>query len=87
MSIDSIVFENGIFYCREFGNLTAEDAQLWAEKAAEFAKEYAPKPIVALVDAREPGEALVAVDVEGRDEEKVRSVGPLSFRAEHGHVA
>jgi hypothetical protein len=53
MSIDSIVFENGIFYCREFGNLTAEDAQLWADKAAEFAKEYAPKPIVALIDARE----------------------------------
>jgi hypothetical protein len=53
MPIDSIVFENGIFYCREFGNLTADDAQLWAEKAAEFAQAYAPKPVVALIDGRD----------------------------------
>lgn len=51
MPIDSIVFENGIFYCREFGNLTKEDALLWAEKAFEFARLSAPQPIVALIDA------------------------------------
>jgi hypothetical protein len=51
MPIDSIVFENGVYRCREFGNLSAEDAQLWATKAAEFAKAAAPKPIVALIDA------------------------------------
>jgi hypothetical protein len=53
MPIDSIVFENGIFYCREYDNLTAEDARLWSEKAEEFARAYAPMPIVALVDARD----------------------------------
>jgi hypothetical protein len=51
MPIDSIIFENGIYYCRQYGNLSAEDAQLWADKAAEFAQAAAPKPIVALIDA------------------------------------
>jgi hypothetical protein len=51
MPIDSIVFENGIYYCREFGNLSKEDAQLWAEKAFEYARLSAPQPIVALIDA------------------------------------
>lgn len=53
MPIDNIVFENGIFYCREFGNLSVEDAKLWADKAFEFAQSAVPQPIVALIDARE----------------------------------
>jgi hypothetical protein len=53
MPLDSIIFENGIFYCREYGNITVGDAQEWADKAAEFALAYAPKPIVVLVDALE----------------------------------
>jgi hypothetical protein len=79
MSIDSIVFENGIFYCREFGNLTAEDAQLWADKAAEFAKEYAPKPIVALYESMEARHILAqASGIEGLELAAVVTSNPLT---------
>lgn len=50
MPIDDIRFEDGIFYCKESGRVDKDDAQLWAEKAQQFASQTSV-PIVALVDA------------------------------------
>lgn len=50
MPITDIDFSNGIYYAKETGYITREDAELWAKYARKFAAE-SPTPIVALVDA------------------------------------
>ncbi len=52
MPITDMEFKDGIFFCREIGQIEREDAELWAEKVREHA-EASPHPIVALVDATE----------------------------------
>jgi hypothetical protein len=48
--ITNIQFVDGIYFCRQVGEITPEDASLWAD----YADHYAQKslfPIVALIDA------------------------------------
>lgn len=50
MPIEDFRFEDGIYYTREFGNLTVEDARLWTEFARRYAQ-ASEMPIVAVVNA------------------------------------
>lgn len=52
MPITDVAFQDGIFFCREVGQIEREDAAFWAEKVREYAA-ASPHPIVALVDATE----------------------------------
>ena len=52
MPIINIHFEEGVFYCKEVGEITPDDATRWANYAERFAEE-SPYPIVALIDATE----------------------------------
>ena len=52
MPIINIHFEEGVFYCKEVGEITPDDAVRWAHHAERFAEE-SPYPIVALIDATE----------------------------------
>lgn len=52
MPIQDMSFHDGIFFCREVGQIDRADAELWAEKVREYAA-ASPHPIVALVDATE----------------------------------
>lgn len=50
MPIVDYTYENGIFYAREMGQITEDDAKEWAAQAEKYAQNG---PIVALVDASE----------------------------------
>ena len=50
MPISDFTFRSQIFFARESGVISAEDARRWAEKLAECAR-WSHTPIVALVDA------------------------------------
>jgi hypothetical protein len=52
MPITQTRFQDGIFFCREEGEISAEDAQYWAEQASFYAHQSS-YPIVALIDATE----------------------------------
>jgi hypothetical protein len=52
MAISEIRFVDGVFYCKESGTLTEDDAQLWATKAREFTRRH-DAPVIALIDARD----------------------------------
>ncbi len=54
MPITDYSFQDRIFFAKETGTITAEDAQEWADKLAEAAQ-ASPLPIVALVDAMQIG--------------------------------
>ncbi len=50
MPIDSITFEDGIFFTKESGVITNDDALYWRDELRKIATE-ADEPFVALVDA------------------------------------
>lgn len=50
MPIVDYAFENRIFFAKEVGVISAEDAQEWADRLRETAA-YSELPIVALIDA------------------------------------
>jgi hypothetical protein len=50
MPVYDFAFENGLFFAREAGHVTAEDAKQWAEAMISCAK-ASSVPIVILVDA------------------------------------
>ena len=50
MPITDYCFQDRIFFAKETGTITAEDAQEWSKKLVEAAQ-TSPEPIVALVDA------------------------------------
>jgi len=50
MPITDIAFQDGIFFCREVGQIDRKDAEFWADKVREYAA-ASQHPIVALVDA------------------------------------
>jgi anti-anti-sigma regulatory factor len=52
MPITDMRFKHGIFSAREEGQISAEDALVWAEELRACAK-ASPAPIVILIDARE----------------------------------
>lgn len=52
MPITDIQFDNGVFFAREVDYITEDDAHNWARALGHYAA-VSPKPIVALVDARE----------------------------------
>lgn len=52
MPIEDYAFENGIFYCREYGSISKDDALEWAKYIRYYAKIH-PSPIVSLIDATE----------------------------------
>jgi hypothetical protein len=52
MPVTDFAFKNQIFFAKESGVISGEDAQLWADKLAEYAQ-WSFTPIIALVDALE----------------------------------
>lgn len=50
MGVCDLAFENGLFFAREFGHISADDAKHWAESLLHCAKS-SPVPIVILIDA------------------------------------
>lgn len=52
MPVTDLSFENGLFFSREVGHISADDAKKWAEALVYCAKSSSV-PIVVLVDARE----------------------------------
>ena len=52
MPITDLRFERGIFFAKESGHISAEDALLWLETLRSCAPESAI-PVVILIDARE----------------------------------
>jgi anti-anti-sigma regulatory factor len=52
MAIVDYRFEDGIFYAREVGQITLEEAKEWARRLQEAAASH-PTPIAAVVDALE----------------------------------
>ena len=52
MPITDLRFEHGIYFARERGQISGEDALLWLENLRACAAE-SPVPIVILIDARE----------------------------------
>lgn len=50
MAVCDLSFENGLFFAREVGHISAQDAQHWAEALVHCAKS-SPVPIVILIDA------------------------------------
>jgi|FLYN01.1.fsa_nt_gi anti-anti-sigma regulatory factor len=52
MPITDFRFEHGIFFARETGQISGEDALIWLE-ALRICAEESPVPIVVLIDARE----------------------------------
>ena len=60
MPIDDYSFQDRIFFAREVGVITVQDAQEWADKLAAHAQN-SEQPIVALVDALKAGLITIAV--------------------------
>jgi len=52
MPISNYVFDDGIFYAREYGDITRQDAKHWADYA-RLSAAASPIPVVALIDATE----------------------------------
>lgn len=52
MPLADVQFDEGIYYCREVGNITIADAECWTQHARRFTQ-MSDQPIIALIDARE----------------------------------
>lgn len=52
MPITDLRFEQGIFFAKESGQISGEDALMWMETLRACARE-SPVPVVVLIDARE----------------------------------
>jgi hypothetical protein len=52
MPVTNIHFEDGVFYCKEAGEISPDDAMRWAKYVEQFA-EQSPNPIIALIDGAE----------------------------------
>jgi hypothetical protein len=54
MPIVDMQFENGIFFAREVGTISRNDAEVWADMLRQFAR-HSPEPVVILIDATQLG--------------------------------
>jgi len=61
MPIADFAFENGIFYCREYGAISRQDAKKWADYA-RLSAAASPTPLVVLIDATE----VTSISVDAR---------------------
>lgn len=63
MPITNVQFDDGIFFCKEEGNISQEDALHWVELVTNYVKQRDGAPVVAVVDAF----AVKTVSLEARE--------------------
>ena len=51
MPITDVRFEDGIFFCKEEGNINKDDALHWVELATHYVRERNGEAVVAVIDA------------------------------------